>query len=398
MTPTSFPTRVPLFTLLTAATALALSLPLSAQNAEVRFYPENEIFPHELDVRRGVQSVLLQNGAIVYRGAGAIELEAASLEVLSSGRVIASSEFGLADLEKAAKKGAGLQASGMLQMFAFQFRPDALFGKEPRLAATPRLETGEALLLGHKFIAWTGIGDSLRLRFRGKTQDGKAFETSGQIAIAQQPSSVTYHFPLAGRSFIAAGATPHSHHRWVAAEEFALDIARFGDGTRTFRGDGTRLTDYYAYGAEVLAAADGTVVSVIDQREEGTEFLRRPGEAFAAYNERVGQMQAQLMEKGLDHIAGNVVVIDHGNGEFSHYAHLAKGSTKVKKGDKVVRGQVIGLLGNSGNSTEPHLHFQITNGPDSLLSAGRPCRFANIELPWADWERQVQTGDVVDAK
>ena len=398
MKPTSFPTRVPRFTLLTAAAALVLTLPLSAQNAEVRFYPENEIFPHELDARRGVQSALLQNGALVHRGGGAIELAGASLEVLSVGRVLTTVEFGPADLEKAAKKGAGLQASGMLQAFAFQFRPEVLFGKDARLAASPRLEAGESLLLGHKFIAWTGPADTLRLRFRGKNQDGKTFEASGQIAIAQQPSSVTYHFPLAGRSFIAAGATPHSHHRWVAAEEFALDIARFGEGTRTFRGDGSRLEDYYAYGAEVLAAADGTVVSVIDQREEGTEFLRRPGEAFAAYNERVGQMQAQLMEKGLDHIAGNVVVIDHGNGEFSHYAHLAKGSTKVKKGDPVNRGQVIGLLGNSGNSTEPHLHFQITNGPDSLLSAGRPCRFANIELPWADWERQVQTGDVVDTK
>jgi murein DD-endopeptidase MepM/ murein hydrolase activator NlpD len=391
--------RLLLATLLLAAglaPPLAASL-LAAPPAaapEVRFYPPGGIFPHQVEVRRGIDGLVLQNGALINRGNEKLELEGASLEVLAAGRVLATREYGASELEKAAKKGAGLEASGMLQAFGFQFRPELLLGAGGKLGATPSLAPGEALLLGHQFIAYAGAADTLRLRFRGKS-GGAQVEAAGELAILTEPSAVAYHFPLAGRFFIAAGATSHSHHRWVAAEEFALDIVQIGEGTRTSRGDGRRLQDYYAYGATVLAAAAGKVVKVVDGLAESEQCLRQPGEAFTAYNERVGQMQQALVEQGLDKIPGNLVVIDHGNGEFSHYAHLAKGSAKVKLGDEVKQGQPIALLGNSGNTTEPHLHFQLTDGPDPLYSAGRPCRFANVELPFADWERQLQTGDIV---
>lgn len=371
---------------------------LSAQTPEVRFFPNDGVYAHEVEIRRGIQGALLQNGAIVNRGSAEITLESAALEVMRDGQVVASSAFASAELEKAAKKGAGLVASGMFAAFSFQFRPDLLLGAGAKLGTSTHLAPGEALLLGHKYITWSGPADHLRLRFAGHDAAGAVVEASGEIAIENEPSKITYHFPLAGRWFIAAGSTPHSHHRWVAAEEFAFDIVRIGEGMRTSRGDGTKRQDYYAYGAEVLAAAAGTVVRVVDSLEETDGFLRQPGEAFAAYNERVAAMQDGLMQKGLDTIAGNVVVIDHGNGEFSHYAHLKTGSAKVKVGEQVKQGQPLALLGTSGNSTEPHLHFQITSGPDPLNSVGRPCRFANIELPFADWERQLQTGDIVDVK
>lgn len=381
------------------AIALLLSTsPLAAQKLEVRFYPQEGIHPHELEARRNIQGVLLQNGAIVNRGPLEVNLEGASLEVVSEGRVIATQQFGQADLEKAAKKGAGLTASGMLQIFGFQFRPDLLLGEGVQLSALSKLAPGEALLLGHKFISYTGKADQVRLRFSGHDSAGKSLEVSGELPILTERSKVDYHFPLAGRWFIAAAATPHSHHRWVAAEEFALDIARLGEGLRSSRGEGRKRQDYYAYGAEVLAAADGTVVKVIGGIEETDEYLRQPEESFEAYGERMGQMQETLMMKGIDNIAGNLVVIDHGNGEFSHYAHLKTGSPKVKVGDKVKQGQTIGQLGTSGNSTEPHLHFQITNGSDPLNSAGIPSHFSNIELPWADWERELQTGDVIETR
>jgi murein DD-endopeptidase MepM/ murein hydrolase activator NlpD len=383
--------------LLAAGLAPLLALPLLAAPPaapEVRFYPQSGIFPHQVEVRRGIGGLVLQNGVLINRGDEKLEVESASLEVLAAGRVLATREYGALELEKAAKKGAGLDASGMLQAFGFQFRPDLLLGEGVKLGATPSLAPGEALLLGHQFIAYAGAADALRLRFRGKS-GGARVEAAGELAILAEPSAAAYHFPLAGRFFIAAAATAHSHHRWVAAEEFALDIVQIGEGTRTSRGDGRRLQDHYAYGAAVLAVAAGKVVKVVDGLAESEEYLRQPGEAFAAYNERVGQMQQALVEQGLDKIPGNLVVIDHGNGEFSHYAHLAKGSAKVKLGDEVKQGQPIALLGNSGNTTEPHLHFQLTDGPDPLYSAGRPCRFANVELPYADWERQLQTGDIV---
>lgn len=362
---------------------------------EVRFYPQAGIRPHEVEARRGISSLLLQNGALVNHGKGEILLESATIEVLEGGRVKSSQALAAGDLEKAAQKGAGLVASGMLQAFDFQFAPDQLLGAGVKLGGSPRLGPGEAIFLGHKYLVYSGAADHLRLGFRGRDAAGKAVEASGELPILAQPSTVDYHFPLAGRWMIAAGATAHSHHRWVAAEEFALDIAQVGEGMRTFRGDGTRRQDYLAYGAPVLAAAAGKVVKVVDGIAETDQFLRRPGEAFAAYNERVAQMQDGIVQQGLDKIPGNVVIVDHGNGEYSMYAHLATGSIEVKEGQEVKQGQPLAKLGTSGNSSEPHLHFQITDRPDPLYAAGIPCRFSNIELPWADWERQLQTGDIV---
>ena len=77
----------------------------------------------------------------------------------------------------------------------------------------------------------------------------------------------------------------------------------------------------------------------------------------------------------LETIAGNHVIVDLGGGHFALWAHLRPGSLRVKVGDHVKRGQVLGLVGNSGNSSEPHLHFQVMDGPSSLGSEGVPYAF-----------------------
>jgi murein DD-endopeptidase MepM/ murein hydrolase activator NlpD len=74
----------------------------------------------------------------------------------------------------------------------------------------------------------------------------------------------------------------------------------------------------------------------------------------------------------LETLAGNHVTVDIGGGRFAFYAHLQPRSLRVKKGDRVRRGQVLGLVGNSGNSTEPHLHFHISDSPSPLGSEGIP--------------------------
>ena len=97
-------------------------------------------------------------------------------------------------------------------------------------------------------------------------------------------------------------------------------------------------------------------------------------------------------------MAGNHVVIDHGNGEYSLYAHLKPGSILVKPGNRVTAGTVLAQLGSSGNSTEPHLHFQVCDAADALMCAGIPVQFNNVSLPFADYPRPVQSGDVVVAQ
>jgi murein DD-endopeptidase MepM/ murein hydrolase activator NlpD len=71
-------------------------------------------------------------------------------------------------------------------------------------------------------------------------------------------------------------------------------------------------------------------------------------------------------------VGGNYVAIDIGHGRYALYAHVQPGSLRVKVGDRVKRGQIVALLGNSGNSTEPHVHFQIADGPTFLSSEGIP--------------------------
>ena len=80
-------------------------------------------------------------------------------------------------------------------------------------------------------------------------------------------------------------------------------------------------------------------------------------------------------------VGGNCVVIDHGNGEWSFLAHMRKGSVRVKKGDRVAQGQVVGQLGNSGATTGPHLHYHLMDGPTILVSDGLPARFENTSQP-----------------
>ena len=86
-----------------------------------------------------------------------------------------------------------------------------------------------------------------------------------------------------------------------------------------------------------------------------------------------------IREYGYNNIcSGNYVHIKHPNEEYSFYAHFIPHSVTIRKGDKVKQGQVIGKVGNSGNSTSPHLHFQLADGQDHLIARGLPCSFTNL--------------------
>ena len=140
------------------------------------------------------------------------------------------------------------------------------------------------------------------------------------------------------------------------------------------------------------------MLAVRNDAPDNVAMLRKPGEALADYQKRVVAMQGETLAQGVDALAGNHVVIAHEGGVHSVYGHLAPGSVKVSAGDTVAAGQAIGGLGGSGNSTEPHLHFHLCDSPSPLMCAGMPVKFDAIELPWSDYPRQVQTGDMVEAR
>ena len=83
------------------------------------------------------------------------------------------------------------------------------------------------------------------------------------------------------------GASFHTGHRWGVSEEFALDIAKVGESGLSHKGDGTRFGDYYAYGADVIAAADGRVISTANDQPEDASAMQRPNETQEAYFARL---------------------------------------------------------------------------------------------------------------
>jgi hypothetical protein len=170
--------------------------------------------------------------------------------------------------------------------------------------------------------------------------------------------------PLRGSGWLNAnGCCDASDHRsirlavdgarLVKPETFAVDWMRIQDG-RLYIGDGTRNEDYFAFGAEVLAVADGTVVFVRDGIAEDT-----PNEPPTTLH---GPMD----------YGGNEVFIEIAPGVYAFYAHFQPGSIRVQAGETVSAGQVLGVLGNTGNSSAPHLHFALLDGPDGLAANSVP--------------------------
>ena len=376
-----------------------LGAPLfAAPKLEIRFYPDRELRLHPLNEQRGLASALLQNAAVVNVGDAQVTLDTVTLELRAGDELVQAHPLAGAALAAQAARSGRLAASGMVEMFAFHFHPQTLLAGAKAVGATT-LAPAEALLLGHRVFVLQSAGvDRLRDAAHGRDAAGSEIAAQAELAIAARPSPNAYGFPLAGNWFVGAGASLHSHHRWVVPEEFALDIARLGEGGRTYRGSGEKNSDYFAWEAEVRAVADGKVIAAIDKFADTDEGLKRADESAEAYAGRTQQQQMTLFQQGLEAIGGNAVVIEHANGEFSHYAHLRQSSLRVKAGELVKRGQAIAKLGNTGNSTEPHLHFQLSDGAETLLSAGLPVLFEGVEILLADAPRALQSGDVVEAK
>jgi hypothetical protein len=139
-------------------------------------------------------------------------------------------------------------------------------------------------------------------------------------------------------------------------ETFAIDWARLRDG-QPFAGDGARPEDWYGFGAEVLAVANGTVVAI----QEG-------------YPEEIPLQPVTRVTRPEDY-GGNAISLEIAPGVYAYYAHLEPGSVTVKAGDRVTTGQVLGLLGNTGNSSGPHLHFGLIDDPDPLIGESLPMAF-----------------------
>lgn len=182
----------------------------------------------------------------------------------------------------------------------------------------------------------------------------------------QEP--IPMSLPFEGCWTVAKGGVNKTDsHSWsVIAQRYAYDFYITDDDGRSHRDSGKRLEDYYAFSMAVLAPADGTVVEVRD----GIRDFPYPG---------TGQIDWRTRD-----LRGNYIIIRHDQHVYSLIAHLKQGTCRVKRGDWVQRGQVIGECGNSGHSTEPHIHFHLQNHPNFYLAIGLPIQFRDFEIQGTD--------------
>lgn len=378
---------------------LLVLLPLPAGALEVRVHPGDFVYAYEVDAARGLYTVVLQNVAVVQKEGDPVTLESIEIQAVSGGQPVQTLTVRAADLDKSAQRMSAMEAQGVLKLYDFHFQTSRYLAGL-RLAANRTLGPGTALVIFGKPLLLSGLpSDGLTIVAHGKDGAGKPVEARATLKVEDHQSPNDYLFPMAGTWYVAVAPNLHVPHRWAANEEFAFDLSVTGGDGRFHKGDGTRLDDYYAYGKDVRAVADGTVVEVATDATEANDRLQRPGESAKDFEMRTIMAQNELLAKSYKAPLGNYVILRHNGGEYSHYAHLKQGSVKVKAGDTVPRGQVIGQLGHTGNSTEPHLHFQLTDGPDPLYSRSVPIVFKDLFVEGLAYEgRPLQSGWVVTAR
>jgi len=193
---------------------------------------------------------------------------------------------------------------------------------------------------------------------------GKAIPVSREQARVIAP-------PLSGDNWVNlnGGGEIVAAHRYTVQstngglrppEHFAIDFIRLDAQGHLYVGDPADLKNWFYYGSDILSVADGRVVEVVDGRKD-----QIPGQ-------RPTDLKA-------DEYAGNYVIVDIGRGHYASYAHILPGSILVSKGDPVRQGQVLGKLGNSGNTDGPHLHFQVTDSASFLNTNGLPFVFSRMD-------------------
>ncbi|MFO0920135.1 MAG: M23 family metallopeptidase [Candidatus Saccharimonadales bacterium] len=152
--------------------------------------------------------------------------------------------------------------------------------------------------------------------------------------------SVKFSLPFNGSwlTFWGGDTAEQNHHHSVASQKFAFDFIQTDKDNKFFRTNGKTNNDYFSFGADILAPADGVVIETVNGLRDN-----KPSE-LNSFN-----------------YIGNYIMIKHEGKLFSVLGHLKQNSIVVSVGDTVKRGQKIAKCGNSGYTTDPHLHFHIQN-------------------------------------
>ena len=184
----------------------------------------------------------------------------------------------------------------------------------------------------------------------------------GMFQYPPKAESITLQLPIKGKwaAFHAGASKLLNYHNQLPSQRYAMDILKVNDKNEFYKGKGDTITDLYTMHRKIYAPAGGTVIRAVDS-------LPNHPITFAP-NDTANP-------------AGNHVVIKSGEEQFIYLAHLNKNTLAVKAGDEVKPGHFIGKLGNSGNTSWPHLHMHIQDKPKlrDTTAIGRPYRFEAME-------------------
>jgi hypothetical protein len=218
---------------------------------------------------------------------------------------------------------------------------------------------------------------------------GSEVSAGGVTAVRLEPVAVL-GAPFKGENYIAAdGCCESTRHirallpinggLWLA-QRFAIDWEQLDEQNRVFVGDPQDPRSYHIYGKDVLAVADARVAVAVDEFADQVPGALPTGVAVSEAD-------------------GNHIILDLGNGGYVLYAHLQPGSVAVNVGETVQRGQVIARVGNSGNTSEPHLHLHVMDAPSGLVADGLPYVFESYQITGidlagtADFDNAAATGE-----
>lgn len=194
--------------------------------------------------------------------------------------------------------------------------------------------------------------DELSIRKTGAVLIDEPFTGDRWLAV-NGPSNASLH----RRAVIVLNGKPR------APERYAIDWIKLGDDGNSYTGDQYKNSNYHAYNVPIVAVADGKIVTVKD-----------------GFRENVPHTAKRAVAMTLVNAPGNHIIEDIGGGLYVGYAHMVPGTITVKGGEQIHRGQVLGRLGNTGNSDEPHLHLQVCNAPSFLICEGVPMEFKRMSL------------------
>lgn len=238
--------------------------------------------------------------------------------------------------------------------------PSRLTGNPP----SPPLYWPQAFRI-HCYVPQAPAVDEMLFALRASDATGRALTIEARLPVVDYEQQTALLFPLKGPCIIAQAGVLSGGHR-NRSGCFAIDVLGLDPNyAPTLRTGSDRPEDYAGWGRQIMAPAAGIVVMAqADRPDQPKDGVSDPAYFAPEYPD------------GGD--IGNHVVIDHGKKEYSLLAHMRTGSVPVKAGDRVTQGQPIGEIGNSGDSSGPHLHYQLQNGPRWEYSDGLPMRFGNV--------------------